>query len=67
MRAAFEILIEADGRIFAHNLTPALAAVLAGLNPADEAMRVRAGGEMADKVRLESDGATNNEQRTTNA
>ena len=37
-----EILILADGRILAHNLTPEMAAVLKKLNPKDEAMRRRA-------------------------
>jgi hypothetical protein len=35
-------MILSDGKIYAHNLTPALAGVLAQLNPADEAMRRRA-------------------------
>ena len=38
-----EILILADGRILAHNLTPAMAAVLRELNPDDEPMQQRAG------------------------
>jgi hypothetical protein len=38
-----DILILADGRILAHNLTPALAAILGKLNPGDEPMRQRAG------------------------
>jgi hypothetical protein len=37
-----ELLIHPDGRILAHNLTPALARVLAALNPRDPAMRRRA-------------------------
>jgi hypothetical protein len=37
-----EFLILPNGRILAHNLTPALARVLAGLNPHDPAMRRRA-------------------------
>lgn len=37
-----EILILPDGRIFAHNLTPEMARVLADLNPADAAMGRRA-------------------------
>ncbi len=37
-----EILILADGRVLAHNITPAVAAVLAELAPHDEAMRLRA-------------------------
>jgi adenylosuccinate lyase len=38
-----EILILTDGRVLAHNLTPAMAAVLRELNPDDEPMRRRAG------------------------
>jgi hypothetical protein len=38
-----DLLVLADGRIFAHNLSPALAGVLAALNPADAAMKRRAG------------------------
>ena len=41
--AGCDLLILADGRIFAHNLTAVLAGVLAELNPADAAMRRRAG------------------------
>ena len=37
-----EILILADGRVLAHNITPAVAAVLAEFAPHDEAMRLRA-------------------------
>ena len=37
-----ELLILSDGRILVHNLTPAFAAVLALLNPADEQIRPRA-------------------------
>jgi hypothetical protein len=37
-----ELLILADGRILAHNITPVMAQVLAELNPADEAMNRRA-------------------------
>jgi hypothetical protein len=37
-----EILILPDGRILAHNITPALARVLSELNPDDAAMRQRA-------------------------
>ncbi len=36
-----ELIITADGRILAHNLTPAVAAMLAELNPTDEAMKRR--------------------------
>ena len=69
MSASFEILIEADGRIFAHNLTPALAAVLAELNPDDETMRTRAGEEMKSKsrIKMKTSGATKDEAQTTNA
>jgi hypothetical protein len=38
-----EILVLPDGRIFAHNISPDLAVVLAALDPKDEAMRRRAG------------------------
>jgi hypothetical protein len=38
-----ELLILPDGQVLANNLTPALAAVLAGLNRADPAMAQRAG------------------------
>ena len=38
-----ELLILPDGRVLAHNITPALARVLAELDPADAAMRERAG------------------------
>jgi hypothetical protein len=44
-----EIRIASCGRILAHNLTPELAAVLAELNPGDDAMRVR-----ADAIRMTS-------------
>lgn len=37
-----EIMILADGKIFAHNITPEMARVLAELNPADAAMSRRA-------------------------
>jgi hypothetical protein len=37
-----EILILPDGRIFVHNLSPAMAGLLAEFNPADEAMNRRA-------------------------
>ena len=37
-----EMLILPDGRVFAHNITPEMARVLAKLNPADEAMSRRA-------------------------
>jgi hypothetical protein len=37
-----ELLVLPDGRILVHNLTPAFAAVLNELNPADEAIKLRA-------------------------
>jgi hypothetical protein len=37
-----ELLVLPEGQILAHNLTPELAALLARLNPADEAMARRA-------------------------
>jgi hypothetical protein len=37
-----EFLILPDGKILAHNVTPAMAKVLSELNPADEPMRRRA-------------------------
>lgn len=37
-----EILILPGGKILAHNLTPGMAAVLAELNPEDQAMNRRA-------------------------
>jgi len=37
-----ELLISGDGNIFAHNLTPAMAELLAELNPNDADMRQRA-------------------------
>ena len=40
--ASADILILSDGRIFVHNLTPALAAVLLELNPQDELAMARA-------------------------
>ncbi len=42
-----ELLILGDGTIFAHNLTPAMAALLAELNPDDAAMRRRANRNIA--------------------
>lgn len=40
--ATVELLLQADGQILARNLTPAMAALLSELNPADEAMSQRA-------------------------
>jgi hypothetical protein len=41
--SSVEILILADGRILAHNLTPDMAAALRHLNPDDKPMQQRAG------------------------
>jgi hypothetical protein len=41
-RSTCELLLLPDGRILAHNITPALARLLADLDPASEAMRDRA-------------------------
>jgi hypothetical protein len=49
-RSSAEILILPDGRILAHNLTPAVAALLAELNPDDAAMRARAASRPADSI-----------------
>lgn len=38
-----ELLILPDGRVLVHNLTPELARLLSDLDPADAAMRERAG------------------------
>lgn len=44
-----EMQILPDGRVLVHNLTPLMAAILAGMNPADDQMRSRArGGSDAD-------------------
>jgi hypothetical protein len=37
-----ELLIQADGTVFAHNLTPAMAELLNALNPSDKPMKQRA-------------------------
>ncbi len=37
-----EMLLLPNGEILVHNLTPTMAALLAGLNPADPSMRERA-------------------------
>ena len=42
-----EMQILPDGRILVHNLTPLVAAILAGMNPADDQMRSRACGGIA--------------------
>jgi hypothetical protein len=42
--AACEFMVLPDGTLLAHQLTPALAAVLAQVNPADATMRQRAAG-----------------------
>jgi hypothetical protein len=36
-----ELLIQADGRILTHNLTPAMADLLCIINPSDEPMKQR--------------------------
>jgi len=48
-----ELLILPDGRILVHNLTPAFAALLSALNPADEQIRqrVNCGEEWNDRQR----------------
>ena len=47
-QSSAELLILADGRILAHNITPALARILSELDPADEAMRQRARAAAGD-------------------
>ena len=42
-QSSCEVLILPDGRILAHNITPALAQLLADLDPTDAVMRRRAG------------------------
>lgn len=42
MKGETELLLLPDGQILAHNITPAMAVVLAALNPADETMNKRA-------------------------
>jgi hypothetical protein len=37
-----ELLIQVDGTVLAHNLTPAMAELLIALNPSDEPMKQRA-------------------------
>jgi len=49
-----ELLVLPDGQLLVHNLTPALAAVLAELNPADEAMQERAAKTSRSKSRIRS-------------
>ena len=49
-----ELLVLPDGQLLVHNLTPALAAVLAELNPADEAMQERAAKTSRSKSRSKS-------------
>lgn len=41
-KSVSEVLILPDGKIFAHNITPEMAQVLAKLNPNDKAMGRRA-------------------------
>lgn len=49
-----ELLILPDGRVLAHNITPALAALLSELEPGNEKMRERreAGQGEADKPKM---------------
>jgi hypothetical protein len=47
-----EILILADGKILAHNISPVLAGMLVELNPSDEAMQRRAVREHTFKHEL---------------
>ena len=51
-----ELLLLADGRILVHNLTPAFAAVLIGLNPADEQISPRAGSTVANQDQPQTTG-----------
>jgi hypothetical protein len=37
-----ELLIQADGTVLAHNLTPAMAELLSTINPSDKPMKQRA-------------------------
>jgi hypothetical protein len=37
-----DLLIQPDGTIFVHNLTPAMAELLSAINPSDEPMKQRA-------------------------
>jgi len=57
-RSSAEILILPDGRILAHNITPAVAAVLAGLAPDDEPMRLRAASLYASTTSAQPSAAT---------
>jgi hypothetical protein len=43
-----ELLVLADGRILVHNLTPVFADLLNELNPAEEAIRLRASERTKD-------------------
>lgn len=47
-----ELLLLPDGQILVHNLTPAMAAVLAKLNPNDELMRERMVAEIGIKSKI---------------
>lgn len=61
-----ELLILPNGEIFVHNLTPAMAALLVELNPADEPMRERAGlAATASAVPVTKRGTRNTEHETT--
>jgi len=48
-----EMLILPDGTIFAHNITPVIAGILAQLNPSDLAMRRRAARTLANGAQPE--------------
>ena len=51
-----ELLILPDGKILVHNLTAAFAAVLIGLNPADEQISPRAGSTVANQDQPQTTG-----------
>jgi len=57
-RSSAEILILPDGRILAHNITPAVAAVLAGFASVDEPMRLRAASLYASSTPAQPSAAT---------
>jgi len=55
LRAGCELLILPDGSIMAHNLTPALAAVLQAVFPKEESLKLRlAGAQIAADSQLPS-------------
>lgn len=56
MNSETELLVLPDGRVLVHNLTPAMAALLSGLAPNDQLMRLRATlsrGSCTGPVRIE--------------